>query len=465
MSNFLDKAIVALFLALIVFTALAHGAVEAWAMALNSAGIVVLLLLWMLRACLEKQWTLHVPAPVWPLLALLGLGILQSLTWTSETGQRTSLSLDVEATRDAVLWMGLLIIAFVVAANIFIGQARLTLLRTFFIGFGLALALFALLQKITWNGRFYWWRAVDSQIITSPFGPFVHHGHYAGYLEMLLPIPIAFLILHQLRLEKKLLYGFAATMMSISVIASLARGGMISMMAQLIFLTAMSFWMLRRRQLESETQTFSARSGFVRSSTVIVISAAIFVGVLWISAEPVLNRLAPEQANVTVQDSINERGWIWRDTVTMFRANPMLGVGLGAFESAFPIYSQHDGSLTVNAAHNDYLQLLAEGGLLGAGLIAWFIVTVLRLLLPALRSQDSRVQALALSGAAGMVGILVHSLFDFNLQLPSHALLFLTLVAEVAVLGASASERAEAGVVLKSQPHYFDITERLSEGS
>lgn len=455
MSKFLDQAIVALFLAIIVFSALAHGAVEAWAMALSSGGIVIALLLWMLKACWEKQWTVRLPAPVWPLLAFLVLGLWQSITWTSQTGQRTSLSLDVEATRAAVLWLGLLVLAFVVAANVFTGRGRLSLLCTFFICFGLVLALFALLQQATWNGRFYWWRAVDTQSITSPFGPFVHHGHYAGYLEMLLPFPVAFLIVHQLRLEKKLLYGFAATIMGVSVIASLARGGMFSVAVQLIFLVAMSYRMMRQHS-ERGTQTLSSRA---RISAVVALITAIFLGVFWIGAEPVLNRIAQGQEQGAIQSFFNERGWIWRDTLTMFRAHPFIGVGLGAFETAFPIYSQYDGSLTVNAAHNDYLQLLAEGGLSGAILLGWFMLTVLRVLLPALQSHDTRIQALALGGAAGMVGMLVHSCFDFNLQLPSHALLFLTLVAVVSGL----EIKRTMAVTATSPANFFDLAERLSK--
>ena len=464
MSKFLNSTITVFYLSVIVFSALAHGAVEAWSQAISSVGIIIVLMLWVLKACLEKQWTIRIPAPVWPLLAFIVLGLSQSLTWTTERGQRGSLSLDVEATRAAVLWMVLLGLAFLIAANIFTSRERITLLSTFFVAFGLALALFALLQQATWNGHFYWWRAIDAEKITSPFGPFVHHGHFAGYLEMLLPIPIAFLFVHQIRLEKKLLYGFAAMIMGVSVVASLARGGMLSLAVQLIFLTTTGFWMTRLRN-ENAPQSVTSRASM---KTVIAICGAILIGVLWIGTDTILNRIVEPENSATpiTQNFVIERGWIWRDTFTMFRANPFIGVGFGAFETAFPIYGHGDGSLMVNAAHNDYLQLLAEGGLLGAGLMMWFVIAVMRILLASLRSHDSRIQALALGSATGMIGILVHSCFDFNLQLPSHSLLFLTIVAAMTGLKASETKCTVSAVgTSKPQPAYFEMAERLSERS
>lgn len=462
MTSFLDKTIVVLFLLLLVFTALAHGAVEPWSVAIGSVLMVGLFFLWVAKSAWEKAWEIRLPAPLWPLLALLGLGLLQSLAWTNQTGQRASLSLDVEATRQTVLGLGLTLIVFVVAANTFISRARLNLLQAFFTYFGLALALFAFLQQATWNGRFYWFRAVNTQAITAPFGPFVHHGHYAGYLELLLPFPLAFLLVHRMRVEKKLLYGFAAILMAVSVIASLARGGMLTLAAQILFLGVTSYWLKRKTE---NTGSFF-QSAVLRVGTIVLISAVILIGVIWIGAEPVLNRIAQGQGNTTspAESFFNNRGWVWRDTVAMFRAHPVTGVGLGAFETAFPIYSQSDGSLTANAAHNDYLQILAEGGLVGGAIMLWFIVSVLRLLRKAFQAHDTQMLALALGIGTGIVGMLVHSVFDFNLQLPSHALLFLTLIAVVAQLGTRAAEHEYAVTQKTPLPtNYFEMAEQFSK--
>lgn len=465
-SLLLDKVMVVLFLAVLVFTALAHGAVEPWTVAISSLAIIALLFLWGCQAVWGKNWTIRLPAPFWPLLALLGWGLVQSYEWAEDANKPLTISLDVEATRAAVLWLGLLLIAFLLAANLFSKRERLPLLQSFCTFFGLALALFALVQQATWNGGFYWLRAVNTEEITAPFGPFVHHGHYAGYLELLLPIPMACLLVHRMRLEKKLLYGFAAAIMGVSVIASLARGGMLTLTAQLIFLAFASYWTAQRRPASRPANETAPPSGFrsslLRTSGVIAMGAAILLGVLWIGAEPVLDRVTQEPINPTAkaESFFNNRGWIWRDTWTMFRAHPITGVGLGAFETTFPMYSQADGSVTMNAAHNDYLQLLAEGGLIGGGLLLWFLVVMVRSLARALQSRDPQSQALALGAGTGLVGMMVHSIVDFNLQIPSHALLFLTLVALVTRLAASAAEQPATVPATQPQTTYFELAER-----
>src|SRR5205085_414803 len=172
MSVLLDKIIPVLLLAIIVFTALAHGAVEPWSVALCSAGLIALLLLWLCKAVVDRQLVVHLPAPVWPLVGLLALGIAQSLARTDQAGRRMSLSLDVEATRQTVLFLSLLLIAFVVTANFFMSRARLAALAKFLVFYGLALALFSLLQYALWDNRLYWVRYVSPAEITAPFGPF-----------------------------------------------------------------------------------------------------------------------------------------------------------------------------------------------------------------------------------------------------------------------------------------------------
>lgn len=467
MNVVLDRLMMVLFLAVLVFTALAHGAVEPWSQALSGLGIVGLLFLWGCKAVAERTWTIRIPAPFWPLLALLGWGLVQCYQWGDDASKPLTISFDAEATQSVVLWLGLLLIAFLVAANLFTKRERLHLLQPFATYFGLALALFALVQQATWSGRFYWLRTINTDVITAPFGPFVHHGHYAGYLELLLPFPMAMLLTQRLELEKKLLYGFAAAIMGVSVIASLARGGMLTLTAQLLFLALAGYWTAQRRATERAAKDPEPRTPFrtslLRVSGVVVMSVAILAGVLWIGAEPVIHRVAQEPTNgaTSVAENFHQnRGWIWRDTWAMFRSYPIAGVGLGAFETAFPIFSQADGGVTMNAAHNDYLQILAEGGLIGGACLLWFLVIVLRLLARALQTRDTQAQALALGAGTGVIGMLVHSIVDFNLQVPSHALLFLTLVVVVARLAVNAAEQRATAPALQAPPHYFDLAER-----
>ncbi len=114
------------------------------------------------------------------------------------------------------------------------------------------------------------------------------------------------------------------------------------------------------------------------------------------------------------------------------------GRGAGAYPTAYPIYSTREKMAPVNQAHNDYLQLLADGGLLGAIIALWFIFLVARDTLRASRHRNPLMAATALGSAGGLFALMVHSLFDFNLQIPSNALLFLVLTSVVSRIAAAA---------------------------
>ncbi len=437
-------SIVAVFLCLImVFTALAFGTVEPWSVAVFGVSVVALLLLWAVKSVVERRLSFRLPAVSYPLIALFAYGVLQSITYLDETGKRLSISMDVEATRLALEVLGLLILSLLLATNIFVGREKLLLLKNFLIFFGLALAVFGLVQHFSWNGK-YFWMIEPSVPPSSPFGSFVNHNHFAGYLEMIVPIPAALVLTRAVRGEKSLLYGFAAVMMSVATIVSLSRGGMIGLLAGLMFVVIFG---LRPSMMRQETSGSLRFPLFLsRAAATAVIIVTIGAGVLWVGADSVIRRV--ERTELTSegrsQDPRREtfyqiRGWIWRDTLAMIRNNWAMGVGLGAYPTAYPIYSERDGTLSVSQAHNDYLQIMADCGVVGAVLALAFIVLVFRDLKRALRHHDQMMAAMALGCGAGVFAMLVHSLFDFNLQLPSNALLFLVLTAVISNISWSAA--------------------------
>jgi O-antigen ligase len=439
-----DKIISIFLLAILVFAALAHGAVEPWSVSLCAAGLIALFGLWSLKLVFTSAPRLHLPETLWPLLGLILWGLLQGWSRIGDAGQRISLSLDAEATHTVTFWLLLMTLMFLVAANSFLRFQHLVSLSRFLVYYGMALALFGLVQKLTWDGRFYWMRYIDTEEIMSPFGPFVHHGHYAGYIEMLLPMPMAMLVMRCVPSEHRYLYGIAATLMGLSVIVSLSRGGMISFAIQMLFLG----WMGTRLTNRQSDYASRSRSGFrlalTRVGALVAIIAAIGLSVFWMGAEPVINRVLGQATNSTLssEELFFSRGWIWRDAWAMFRAHPITGVGYGAFGTAYSAYTESDGSVRVNEAHNDYLQVLSDGGLIAGGLVLWFLIAVGRQVYRGLNADDPLRVALTLGAATGIVGLLVHSFFDFNLQLPAQALLFVLLVAVIAQCGLPARQRS-----------------------
>ena len=431
----------------LAFSALAHGAVEPWSLAVLSLIVVALTALWVIKGVVDRRLTVNAPPTAAPLAALLLVGLLQSIAVTDQTGKKFAISLDVEATRLTLEILLVIFIGLIVASSSLTGGEKLSWLRNFLILFGLALAVFGLMQHFTWNGKYYW--VIEPSVPpTSPFGPFVNHNHFAGYMELILPLPVALILTRAVRGELALLYGFAAVIMGVADIVSLSRGGMISLVAGLMFVAALGFKAQNEAGFgEARRSFFRLPAAVARIGAVGVILLTIGAGVWWVGADPVIRRVersdltsvgldAPSQ-DPRKESFFESRGWIWTDSVTMIRDNWVTGVGLGAFQTAYPIYSKHDGSVLIGQAHNDFLQIVADCGVLGGVIALWFIFLVARDTVRALSHRDPMMAGTALGAAGGIFALLVHSLFDFNLQLPSNALLFLVLSSVVSQIAAA----------------------------
>ena len=435
-NDFLGNVIAIGLLAGQFFTALAFGAVEAWSIAVLGFLIISLFVLWVVKTVLDGRLTATVPSLLWPLIALFIWGFLQSLSRTDDSGKRFGVSLDLEATRLALEVLLILLFAFLIVANFFAGSKRLLWFRNFLILFGLGLSVFGLIQKFTWNGKYYW-LIPPSVAPPSPFSSFVNHNHFAGFIEMILPIPLAMIFVRVVQKEIAIFYGFAVAMMGVAIIVSLSRWGMVSLTASIIFVVLFSLQPAIRRARKMGESVW--RAAFLpRIGALALIASTIFMGVYWTGANEVLNRLGQTEvqsdlrgAGEQVSGFLESRGPIWRDTLAMIRENWLTGVGFGAYETAYPMYSKSNGSIIVSQAHNDYLQIIADCGVIGGGIAIWFAVVLCRNLVRAIQHPNEVKSVMALGCGGGLVAMLVHSLFDFNLQIPSNALLFLSLAAIV----------------------------------
>ena len=428
MSLRLDNFIAIGVLFTLCFAALAHGAVEAWSMSLVELFAAILVLLWGIKIIVDRHLALTVPAVTWPLVCFLLLGLAQSVSFTGKEGQLYSLSQDVEATRSTVAILMAIQVIFLIAANSFANRERLRVIIGFLTFFGFALSVFALLQHFTWNGKFYWIRTPLSDL-GSPFGPFANHNHFAGFIELLIGLPLALIVAKAIRLEERVFYGFLAAVMGVTILFSLSRGGMFSLLMELLFIAVFS------GQLRQQGKRANA-SGWGRGLAMVVVIITILVGIIWIGADPIVNRVTGNN-----QDTLTtSRVWVWQDALSVFKAYPITGAGVGAFQTVYPQRSAYDGSFGfVAQAHNDYLQVLADGGMIGAALALWFLWVVLRDVMRGIRAQDPLIAGMALGSGAGIVALLAHSLLDFNLQLPSNAMMFLLLCAVVSFCSQKAS--------------------------
>lgn len=422
------------------FAALAYGAVEPWSIAAVIAALAALLILWALKTLFEKQTVVLLPASFWPLTGLWLLALLQSF-------RRSGLSQDVEASRIAVIIGGAMLCFLFLCLNLINSRARVKGLVKFLSFYGFGMAIFALLQHFTWNGKFYWLRKPLNDLST-PYGPFANHNHFAGYMEMLTVLPVALVAAGAIRREQRPLYSFMASFMGVTIFFSLSRGGILSLVCSLLFIGVVAGI--------SPLAGREGKAGLWRPIVAVLgIAAIITLAMLWIGADPVIGRFS--ESSDTLSTS---RLWIWEDSLRVFRDHPFLGSGFGSLQTVYPHRAQYDGALGyVAQSHNDYIQILAEGGIISGILVLWFLGLVLRDVFRGIRMRDPVIAGLSLGAGAGIVAILVHSTVDFNLQLPSNIMLFLLLTAIASFCGrASSTSGAEVDYPVRNPnaPHIRD---------
>ncbi|MGZ8842941.1 MAG: O-antigen ligase family protein [Pyrinomonadaceae bacterium] len=413
---------------MIVLTTLAYGTVHYWALgvfALTAAGIVVL---WCVDGMVLRSVQISLNSLQIPLLGLIILGLIQLLPLGSTPNNgglslslSRSLSLDPYSTRLVLVQLTSLFIFFMATLVFTDSPRRLrTLVRTITI-FGFLLAMFGLTQSFTTDGsRVYWFRQLTQ---STAFGPFINRHHFAGFMEMAVALPLGLLFSGSIESHKRPLYAFAVTLMGVSLILTNSRGGIISLVAEILFLVVVAGPGLRRGE---STQGQRLRVILIRSSLAVGLIVVLFVGVLAVGGADVFGRLL---GTVNSADPTTGRTHFWSVTVDVIKAHPVIGSGLGSFGVIYTRYDSRNGMFRLEQAHNDYLQIISDAGVVGGLLGLGFLIILFRKGFARRDTGDKFRSGVATGALAGCFAILVHSAFDFTLHTTANALLFLILAA------------------------------------
>jgi O-antigen ligase len=386
---------------LLLFGPLAFGAVESWSIFAIETGSALLMLLWLGKQAFEVEIQVRRNS------LFLPMGVFGGLIGTQLVFQTTAYP---HATKELALrYAAYGALCFLASQTLLRGSQARKLAAVFSI-YGAAVACFALIQGISSNGKLYWLR--QPRMGGWIYGPYVNHNHYAGLMEMLIPIPLV-LSLTQLAPNKvRNLAAAASAIMVGTVFLSGSRGGMFAIVVELVIL---SFFFVRQKR-------------GLRHAIALGLFFAIVVALLvWIGGSDLGQRvetirsLHPEVSK-DIRMNINRDGW------RMFLQRPILGWGLGTFPTVYPEFRSFYTNFFVNEAHNDYLQLLVETGVLGFATMVWFLATLFRSAVKKIGKWSVDINGtVALACLLGLVGILVHSAVDFNLQIPGNAALFYLL--------------------------------------
>ncbi len=303
------------------------------------------------------------------------------------------------------------------------------LVRTIMI-FGFCLALFGLTQSFTSPTKVYWIRELNQ---STAFGPFINRHHFAGYMELTIALPLGLLFAGAVDREKKLLFIFIAGMMGVALVMTASRGGIISLVAEVIFFAiATAIW--RKQSDERHHRRLSRlKSVAVRAGLAMALLVSLFIGVMALGGEMSINRLIVDSVNTN--DPTTGRAHFWSVTLEIIKAHPFIGTGLGAFGVVYTRFDSRNGLFRLEQAHNDYLQVLSDGGIIGAALALAFVALLFYRGFVRARSRDDFRRGVALASLGGCFAVLVHSFFDFTLHTTSNALLFLVLAALATING------------------------------
>ncbi len=400
---------------------LAFGAVQAWAWACLAVVAVLLLVLWAAGSVQQRVLRI-VWSPLYlPALLVLFLGAIQFY------GRFT---LDPFATREALLKFATDFLFFFVASQLLAAGSHRTW-RQFGLGataFAFGLAVFAIVQFFSSQGLIYWSVKAEGW----SFGPYVNHNHYAGLLDMLIPISAAYVISRPRHHPGRALLVFSVSVTIASQLLSGSRGGMISMLAEFAILVAV----VGLRGFVPDWR----RLGVIGPIGILTASLLFF----WLDPGGISGRLATVVKLTPSTDvGLMQREAVAQDSLRVLRDHPWIGTGLGSFGTLYAQYQSFPSDFSWDHAHNDYVEALVETGVVGGILILSAVVMWIRLSFSNLSERLSReVGQIQLGAALGCCGFLVHSFLDFNLHIPANAAWFV-VCASVASSGRMAARLSE----------------------
>ncbi|HKE59404.1 MAG TPA: O-antigen ligase family protein [Pyrinomonadaceae bacterium] len=412
-ADVLSRSIFGAMASLLVLTAVPYGTAEFWWKSAFVSAVfiifVVAIIEWLLRGD-QKVGEVSVWLPV---LSLSVLGFLQ----TTRT-----LSADPYATRFVVLQLLALTACLILLYRYVNTESRLRWLVYFVIGVAVASAIYGILRQTMQHSPGFLLPKIKPQ---QGYGQFVNKNHFALLQEMAFGLGLGMMLAGAIKRERVLLLVALLLPIWTGLVLSNSRGGILAMLAQVV-----AVGLLLASLKEPGIGMLNSMS--LRLGLVAVLSAVVLLGVFWIGGDALVGSLDSASSEIRVNaDGLRQgvtRNEIWRATGKMFQAHPMLGVGLGGYWVAITTYHDASGTMTPQEAHNDYLELLSSGGLVGFALGVWFVVAVVRRALKNLRSSNRFCRAVCFGAVIGLCGVAMHSLVDFGLHMMVNALLFMTLV-------------------------------------
>ncbi len=473
----MNKVSFFLYIFSLLFAPLAFGTVEHWSLTVLECVVVGGCLLFLLSACFFKDDTVRIVGLL-PLMLLLLFMMLQLvplpqsivklispasydiyapvLQMMDNGGQWVSLSVNRRETLQELLRILSYVCMYIMTVQLLSHPDRLKKTVNIVVFCAAIIAFFAIIQKMSSPEKIFWLRSGPRN--SKPFGPWINPNQFAGYIEMVVFWAVALFLFYRPRVRGNetfrekfvgfftvpgvhfhLFLGYATVLMVLAVFISLCRGGILSLI------------------LGGSCFLFLFHCKFPRKGrfTIFTIIMASLVAVSWFGWESILREFG---YGFDSQGRLSDgRLFLWEDVLKIIKDFPLLGAGFGSFMAIYPLYKTIGGDFIYDHAHNDYLELFSDGGIIGFSITACFVLVVLWHGWKMIRvRRDQYAILLGIGSISGLVAMLGHSITDFNMHNGAVGLYFFLLCG---VLVASVNCRFNyysPGSLLERQPKLLD---------
>ncbi len=435
-ARILGRAIYATLLLLITLATIAYGGADPLWKAVFTTAILAVSILAVFEITLSNY-----PKPagigiLLPVLVLIVFAYLQTLPLSTaappgsgiELQFWNSISADPYETRIFALQLLALMLFTGMLLRYASPERRLRRLIHLIIAVSVASAVFGMLRQTMQHGPGF---GLPMLLPEQGYGQFINKNHFAYLMEMGLGLVLGLLAAGGVRRDQVLIYLAVSLPIWMALVLANSRGAILAMLGQVVVTLLLFPMVVRVDQVNSGRAWKVLTAPFVRVALVVSLLLFCIIGVFWVGGDRLANNIeaarlefgGPEESNLGVN-----RLRIWRDTLDLIKANPIVGVGMGGYWAAIPRYHDAAGSMTPQQAHNDYLEIIASGGLVGLAIFLWFVFLVFKRGRANLQSPDAFRRATSFAGLVAIAGVAIHSLMDFGLHRMANAMIFVALI-------------------------------------
>ena len=400
-----------------VIAAIPYGTVEPWWKAAFVCAVFAICIVAIVETLVSGSTRIAGGPVLLPMTALSVLAFVQTLSIGS-ANVWDAISADPFQTRFFALQM-LALTAFLALLYRYANtERRVRVLVYTVLGVAVASAIFGILRQTTQQQTGFILPLLKPN---QGYGQFINKNHFAYLMEMAFGLELGIILSGGIKRDRVMIYVALLLPIWVGLVLSNSRGGVLAMLAQIVVAALMLL------SLQGVAQPV-----VLKAVLIVILVTGVLAGAFWVGGDRLATNFeaTTREFNTDVTDARNgaSRNEIWRASLKMFAAHPILGVGLGGYWIGITRYHDASGLLTPQEAHNDYLELLSSAGLIGFAIGVWFVVVVIREVRKNLSIDRGFMRAVRFGAILGLTGVAAHSLVDFGLHIFINALVFLTLI-------------------------------------